>query len=450
MAITRRHALVLGAALTMSFTAACGSSSGGAGDSGAAKPATTVSDADLQNALNTGGTIKVWAWEPTLKQVVADFQAKYPKVKVDLVNAGSGNDQYTALQNAIKAGSGVPDVAQVEYFALPQFALGKSLADLNAFGADKLASTFTPGPWNSVHTGEGIYGLPMDSGPMALFYNKEVFDKHDIAVPTTWDEYVAAAEKLHKADPKAYITSDTGDAGFTTSMIWQAGGKPYTVNGTTVGVDFTDPGVQKFTATWQKLIDGKLLSPVTGWTDAWYKGLGDGTIATLVVGAWMPANLESGVKAASGKWRVAPMPQWEAGGKATAENGGSSLAIPEAGTNKNLAYAFIKYANVEQGVQTRIDGGAFPATTAHLKDPAFLNKEFPYFDGQKANEVLAASAGQVVGGWSYLPFQVYANSIFNDTVGKAYTSATPLQDALKAWQDASVKYGQEQGFTIQQ
>ena len=25
-------------------------------------------------------------------------------------------------------------------------------------------------------------------------------------------------------------------------------------------------------------------------------------------------------------------------------------------------------------------------------------------------------------GWSYLPFQVYANSIFNDTVGKAYVS----------------------------
>ena len=48
---------------------------------------------------------------------------------------------------------------------------------------------------------------------MALFYNKEVFDKHGIAVPTTWDEYLEAARKLHKADPKAYITSDTGDAG---------------------------------------------------------------------------------------------------------------------------------------------------------------------------------------------------------------------------------------------
>jgi multiple sugar transport system substrate-binding protein len=54
----------------------------------------------------------------------------------------------------------------------------------------------------------------------------------------------------------------------------------------------------------------------------------------------------------------------------------------------------------------------------------------------------------VVTGWSYLPFQVYANSVFNDTVGKAYVSGTTLADGLKAWQDQSAKYGKEQGFTI--
>ena len=137
----------------------------------------------------------------------------------------------------------------------------------------------------------------MDSGPVALFYNKTVFDKHNIAVPTTWDEYIAAAKKLHAADPNAYITNDTGNSVFTNSLIWQAGGRPYTVNGTTVGVNFSDAGTKKVTAAWQQLIDGKLLSPLTTWSDAWYKGLADGSIATLTIGAWMPASLESGVKA---------------------------------------------------------------------------------------------------------------------------------------------------------
>ena len=88
------------------------------GSSGGAK--------DVAAALKKGGTITVWAWEPTLKTVAKDFEAEHPNVKIKLVNAGTGNDQYTALQNAVKAGKGVPDVAQIEYYALPQFSLAKS------------------------------------------------------------------------------------------------------------------------------------------------------------------------------------------------------------------------------------------------------------------------------------------------------------------------------------
>jgi multiple sugar transport system substrate-binding protein len=272
-----------------------------------------VSAADIQAALKKGGSVTVWAWEPTLKTVAADFQKKYPKVKINLVSDRSGDKHYTALSNAIAAGKGVPDVAQVEYFALSQYSLTKGLTDLAPYGADKLASKYTAGPWNAVSDGSKVYGLPMDSGPMAMFYNKKVFDKYKIAVPTTWDEYVVAARKLHKADPKAYIANDAGDAGFTTSMLWQAGSRPYKVDGTKVTVNFEDAGAKKYTETWQKLIDEKLLAPINGWTDDWYKGLGDGTIATLTTGAWMPANFVSGVAGASGDWRAAPpspCPRW--------------------------------------------------------------------------------------------------------------------------------------------
>lgn len=430
----------LTAALALGITA-CG---GGSNSDGAAEP---VSDDAVQTALEEGGTLTVWAWDQTVEDVAAGFEELHPEVDVEVVNAGTGNDQYTALQNAIAAGSGVPDVAQIEYFALPQFALSDSITDLSAYGAADLEGTFTPGPWNAVHSGDGIYGLPMDSGPMALFYNQELFDKHGIEVPTTWEEYAEAARDLHEADPNVYITNDTGDAGFTTSLIWQAGGKPYTVDGTNVGIDFTDEGSTTFTETWQGLVDEELLAPISSWSDEWYQGLGNGTIATLATGAWMPGNLESGVADGAGKWRVAPLPQWEEGGNASAENGGSSLAIPSASENAALAYAFLDYASVGDGVQTRIDGGAFPSTTADLESEEFLNAEFEYFGGQQANQVFAESAANVVEGWTYLPFQVYSNSIFNDTVGQAYVSDTTIQDGLTDWADSSLQYGEQQGFT---
>ncbi|MFF7315317.1 ABC transporter substrate-binding protein [Streptomyces albogriseolus] len=441
----RTSRLLGGIALVTSLAlgaTACGGSDDGAGTE-------SVSAEDIQAALDKGGTVTVWSWEPTLKTVAADFQKKHPKVKINLVSERSGDKHYTALSNAISAGKGVPDVAQLEYFSIGQYSLTEGLTDLSGFGADKLASAYTPGPWNAVTEGDKVYGLPMDSGPMALFYNKKVFDKYKIAVPTTWDEYLDAARKLHKADPKAYIANDTGDAGFTTSLLWQAGSRPYKVDGTNVKIDFGDANAKKFTDVWQKLIDEKLLAPVTSWTDDWYKGLGDGSIATLSTGAWMPANFESGVPNASGQWRVAPLPAWTQGDKASAENGGSALTVPALAKNKELAYAFVEYANSGEGVASRVSEGAFPATQAELKSTEFLGKEFPYFGGQKANEIFAASAANVADDWSYLPFQAYANSIFNDTVGKAYISGTRLEDGLKAWQDASVKYGEEQGFTVE-
>jgi multiple sugar transport system substrate-binding protein len=442
---TKRGPLAAGAAILASAALALTACGGSSGDDVPAK----VDKGAVDKALEKGGEITVWSWEPTLKDVVPAFEKKYPNVKVKLVNAGTANDEYTALQNAVKAGKGVPDVAQLEYYAVPQFSLSEAVADLTPYGAGDLDGTFTPGPWSSVKEGNKINALPMDSGPMALFYNKKVFDKHNIEVPTTWDEYVEAGKKLHQADPKAYITNDTGDGGLTTSLIWQAGGEPYSVDGTNVGVDLTgDEGTKTFADTWQKLLDDDLVAPVSCWSDEWYKGLGDGSIATLAIGAWMPANLESGVAAAKGDWRVAPLPQWKEGDNASSENGGSSLAVTEASDKKELAYAFTKFANVDEGVDIRVNKGAFPATTATLEDQDFLGKESAYFGGQKINEVLAESAKNARTGWKYLPFQVYANSVFNDTVGQAYNGKSTLEDGLKDWQDKSISYGKEQGFTI--
>jgi multiple sugar transport system substrate-binding protein len=431
----RSAALVGTLALALS---ACGSGDDSGSDS------TTSSDGGT--SATASGELTIWAWDNTIEPAAEAYMDLNPDVKIEVVNAGTGNDQYTALQNAIAAGSGVPDIAQIEFYALPQFAIGESLADLAPLGASDLDGTFSPGPWNSVQQGNGIYGLPIDSGPMALFYNERIFNEVGVAVPTTWDEYLEAARALKAAG--YYITNDTGDAGFTTSMIWQAGGQPYTVDGTTVSIDFTDEGSTKFAEMWQQLIDEDLLAPISSWSDEWYQGLGDGTIASLTIGAWMPGNLVTGVEAASGDFKVAQMPQWAAGESVTAENGGSSLTIPALSKNQELAYEFLEYVATGDGVQVRIDLGAFPATTADLESDEFLSKEFEYFGGQKVNEILSASAADVATGWSYLPFQVYANSIFNDNVGKAYVSDTTLVEGLAAWQAASITYGNDQGFTV--
>ncbi|MBR8742944.1 ABC transporter substrate-binding protein [Nocardiopsis sp. MG754419] len=404
---------------------------------------------DVEAALQEGGEITVWAWEPTLERVAEEFEEAHPGVTVNVENVGTGDEQYTALQNALSAGSGLPDVAHIEYFALGQFTIAGHLVDLAPLGAADLEGTYTPGPWDTVQGEDGaVHALPMDSGPLALFYNQDVFDEHDVEIPTTWDEYVEAARELQEADPEVHIAADNGDAGSTTTGIWHSGGRPYQVSGEEVTIDFSDEGTTRYVQTWQQLIDEDLLLPVTSWSDEWYQALGDGSVATLVTGAWMGLNLESGVAEGAGSWRVAPPPAWEEGETSSAESGGSALAVPVGAEHQALAYAFIEYANAGDGVQARIDQGAFPATVADLESEDFLAIESDYFGGQRVNEVYAASAADVSQGWTYLPYQAHANSLFNDTVGQAYVSDTTLAEGLAAWQDASARYGEEQGFAV--
>ncbi|MBT9605115.1 sugar ABC transporter substrate-binding protein [Microbacterium sp.] len=438
----RRAVFALAAtALSVGALTACsGGSTGGSSNGGSAD--------DIEKALQEGGELTYWSWTPSAEAQVAAFQKTYPNVKVNLVNAGTNTEEYTKLQNAIKAGSGAPDVVQIEYYAFPQFALSDSLLDLAPYGFGDLSGDYSPGTWGSVDFDGKIYGLPQDSGPMALFYNKEVFDQFGIAVPTTWDEYVAAAEKLHAADPTKFITADTGDSGFTTSMIWQAGGTPFQTSGTDVTIDLQDSGSKTFADNWNRLIEGGLLSDTPSWSDEWFKGLGDGSIASLVIGAWMPGVLESSVPDGAGKWAVAPIPTYD--GKAvTAENGGGGQAVTKQSKNPALAAGFLKWLNNdEESLKIFAESGGFPSTTAQLSDPAFVEKASDYFGGQKINEVLTQASSEVRKGWSYLPFQVYANSIYGDTVGQAYATKGDLNAGLTAWQDQLVQYGNDQGFTV--
>lgn len=446
MKFAKKAVALVGAGAMLVSVAACGSSS--ASD--------TKTDADGKIQLT------VWSWDSTLPRTVKGFEKENPNITVKVTNAGTNTDEYTALNNALQAGSGAPDIAQIEYYALPEYAIRDSLVNLSDLGASDYSDFYTPGTWSSVNVNGGIYALPMDSGPMALFYNKDVFDKAGVTeVPTTWDEFYEAAKKIRATG--AYITSDSGDAGFYDSMTWQAGAKPFATKGENVTVDLVgNEKAEKWNEFWQKMIDEDLIDTKTvGWSDDWNRGLNDGSIACLLTGAWMPYNLLSGAPDGAGKWRVAQMPTWEKGGTENAENGGSSLAIIKSDDDAKVkaAYKFMEYAcHNADGIKVRVDGGAFPADNDTLSSDDFLNmtalsdsegNPVEYFGGQKFNEVLAQAAADVITGYQFLPYEVHARTIFADNVGAAFSDKSiTLDEGIKAWQNKLIEYGKQQGYTV--
>ena len=439
---------------------------------------------------DTRTVVSVWSWEPSMASLAAKFEKANPDIRIDLtVTSG-----YDRLNSAIQNGYGTPDVVQLEYSVIPQYAVSGQLMDITGRTAG-MSDFYTPGTWSSVNINDAVYALPLDSGPMAFFYNKSVFEQAgvDASKIRTWNDYYEAAKKLKKIG--VYIASDSGDASFFNSMVWLAGGRPFRTSkdGRTVGISLTtDAGTKAFATFWQKMIDEGLIdTSLTEWSSSWKKAVGDGTVASIFSGAWMPSLLLSDITGAAGLWRVARMPT--ADGSATnSEEGGSALAILKSSRKPNAAYRFISYiCHSSEGIDTRVDGGSFPADVDTLNDSSFLSRttivdsrgiSVAYFGGQKFNKVLSEAASDVSVGYQYLPFEVYSRNDFRSTVGKAYKWSTgkarfddavarimaggvedgggtvtvpdfpgqkvSLMDGVELWQKDLLEYGGNQGFDV--
>ncbi|QNP74269.1 extracellular solute-binding protein [Streptomyces roseirectus] len=441
--LTATGALSLGAALT-----ACG------GDSGKSQSATQpVSQADIDKAMKTPTELTFWTWVPNIAKEIALFEKKYPAVKVKVVNAGQGTPQYTKLRTALKAGSGAPDLVQMEYQAIPTFTITNSLLDLRPYGADALKSRFVEWTWGQVTgTGGEVWAIPQDTGPMGMLYRKDIFDKHGIQVPTTWDEFAAAARKLHRADPDVYLTNlAANQPAAWHGLLWQAGAKPYVSpsrSDITISVD--DAVSKKLGAYWGGLAKEGVIGVEPDFTDGWYAALNKGTYATWLTAAWAPAFLSGSAKDTAGNWRAAPLPQWDAAKPSSGNWGGSTTAVIRGTGNAVQAAVFAQFLNSDPAT-TRMfttEQFFFPATKALLADPAFTGDAPAFYGGQKVNEVFAGISSTVDADFQWPPFLDQAATDWTETVGKSLAGHADTVSALGSWQSRLTSYAKGQGFTV--
>jgi multiple sugar transport system substrate-binding protein len=444
----RLLSVALASALTSLALVACG---GGSGDTTTTSSG-PVSQADVDKAMQTPTTLTFWSWVPNISKEVALFEQRYPAVKVKVINAGQGSDEYTKLRTALKSGTGTPDAVQMEYQYIPTFSFTKDLVDLRPYGAEAVKSKFVDWTWGQVTGANGeIWAYPQDTGPMGLLYRADIFQKYGIAVPKTWDEFAAAAQKLHAADPNVYLTNmASNEPGVWHGLQWQAGAEPYTVNGTTIGLGVNDAASKKVADYWGNLDKQGLISADPDFTDTWYQGLNKGKYAAWITAAWGPAFLEGSAKATAGKWRAAPLPQWSAADNRSGNWGGSTTAVVKGTKNAVAAAKFAEFLNTDPATTKlfNTEQTFFPATTALLSDASFTGQVSAFCGNQQVNKVFADISGGVNTSFQWPPFLDQSSADWNDTVGKALADKTDLQAAAGQWQSRLVTYAKDQGFTV--
>jgi multiple sugar transport system substrate-binding protein len=445
----RKTALALASGATALALLLSGCSASGGTTTGSTKP---VTQAEIDKAMSTPTTLTFWTWVPDIQNEVNLFEKKYPKIKVKVVNTTGGAQHYPKLRAALKAGKGIPDVAQMEYDYIPSFTQTKSLLNLESYGADKLGSQYVDWVWNQVSNSSGVWGIPQDSGPLGTLYRDDIFKQAGLnGAPATWDDFATAAAQV-KSKTGSYITDLPGNDMFQMiSFFWQAGAKPFSYDGKkTVGVDLDSATDQKVVSYWQDLIDKNLVATDPDFTDAYYQGLAQNKYASWLVAAWGPVFLQGTVKNTSGKWRAGDIPQWTAGANVSGNWGGSSDAVMAATKNPIAAYELAKFINSDEESTVMLANKQFlfPTTNATLSDPKFVDQKSAFYGGQQVNKFFAGVSKTVDKKFEWLPYMDYVNSSYTNTLGKAIANHGDLKAALAQWQQQVAAYGKQQGFTV--
>ena len=397
-------------------------------------------------------TLTYWSWVPNKRGDLDLFEATHPGIKVNLVNAGQGLAHYTKLRTAMRAGTGGPDVAIVEFQMVRSMNQIGALVDLAPYGAGALQAAYVDWAWAQVSDGKKILAMPSDSGPIALLYRQDIFDAHHITPPATWDEFADAALRLRKDDNAVFLTDMQLNIGsWFLALAWQAGSRPFKVDGTTVSIRVNDAPARKVAAYWQKLIDAKAVDIAPGSTTEWYQSYDQGRYASWITAAWGPIFLSQFAHSSTGKWRVSPIPQWGKDDHASANFGGSTQAvIAHTKHPKEAAELAMFLTHDPKLMQQRIDRYfAFPTLKAFLNSPAFQDRPFPFYGGQAINKIFVESSREVDGSYQWSPFQDYVNEQLGTEMSAAAGGRGTLVDSLDRVQRILVNFAKAQGFTVQ-
>jgi multiple sugar transport system substrate-binding protein len=177
--VSRRYPVARGAAwlaavAAVSVLAACGSSGSSAptSSSGAQASASPSVLAGGSSCSSSATKVTFWAWVPGIGRAVSAFNKTHPSICVTLEDVGAGSPEYVKISDALKAGSGAPDVAEVEFDELPSFEVTHSLVNIAKYGATKYQSAFLPWAWQEVSQGPAVYAMPSDSGPVGFYVHR--------------------------------------------------------------------------------------------------------------------------------------------------------------------------------------------------------------------------------------------------------------------------------------
>jgi multiple sugar transport system substrate-binding protein len=230
----------------------------------------------------------------------------------------------------------------------------------------------------------GFWGMPYHDGPQCLIYRTDLLDKAGVTVPRTWDEFHAAARKLHHpANGVSGTVLALFPDGHNTFYdfcihLWTRGGAPFDAAGRP---QFTSPAAHAALDFLRALArDSAAVAPNLHDIDSVKSGVlfCEGKVG--VMANWFGFAVfgetwsESRV---AGKIGIAPLPAGP-GGASVSLNVFWMLTLPSGSHNKDLVWDFMRHCATPAMDKLTTTEGATGVRLSTWAD-AEVNRTVPYY-----------------------------------------------------------------------
>jgi len=299
------------------------------------------------------------------QEIIAAYEEENPDILVQL-EAVAGRDYYTRLLTQLSADA-APDIMQIGDDAVPSFVEQGAFVPLDDyFPADFDPAIYLPGLLDPGQVDGVQYLLPKDYSPVAVYYNKTIFDEAGVAYPQegwTWDDLLDTALELtqdldgdNAPDIWGLQLPGVWTSGFE-YWVAAAGGQLISEDGKEFVGYMDSDAVIKAVTFYADLYNKYRVSPPPADLNAFGGGnteFANGQAAMYIFGRWPQASLLDNPNVDLG---VAPPPQGEARANVLFWGG---FGVSSTTTHPRTATNFLTYYAGEPGAEVWKDW-ALPA-----------------------------------------------------------------------------------------
>jgi multiple sugar transport system substrate-binding protein len=329
------------------------------------------------------GTVTITMWhgqadqgKATLDKLVADFQRRNRKIKVDASSGGVlADSMLQKITTALSSGQ-YPDIAYIFGPDIASVARSPQVAHLGKFTKEASVrwDDFYPAARDAVTVEGEPRGFPALVDNLCVAYNKKVFKDAGVPFPTaswTWDDFVATARSLTDSGQGIFGTGWPADGGEDCvwriyPMIWDAGGDIVNEDGTKVAFD-NESGLRAL-ETINRLGKDKSVYPDTKpGSETMYQIFNNNKMGMIATGPWqLPDFIDNKTD-----YGVVPLPTYN-GSPVTIAGPDTWTVFDNGSARVEAAVKFLTFlTNGPQDVQWASQAGSLPLRSSTAESTAW-------------------------------------------------------------------------------